>query len=549
MALSAQNDTGQSGAEEQKMVKKNALSAEVKSKHDSGICLETGMCFPPFEKMESMKVPGSVPISLAHSTPNSEENAPPLMDVQFTGHFDDENQPSKQHIAYHVLSNLLDDEINDGGAQHTAISKTELNDVFDAGSWPPSISSLSSSFSLNLDLHDNANQAGFPGRIIHDIWSPNPSPKGSYPSTPSEDSIPYFPSSHDNRESPYHNGSPVDLLMGRCSGSPMLASPCCLSSDQSFLSHNQRKETSPFYGSGYVSMDSFNNNHGVSNGFDNGLDIEHGKLQRQNMHAIRALQFADPGNDGQFGGQDSGGREPTPTGLSDDPHKHETRSRKHQVHFEEREKNGFVSKHKNGQVIPSREEMMSAGKRLGSGLDECLEQLRHLERECRKAEQELSKVYPSRRRSSSSGGGYHTRMSSNPTRVDKMIHEQIKVHDKVESLIGRIERLGRRPLHSNVGVALDKWLACIRELQNLRKNEINSSPGSHVGSYGCKSYDDRDLLALGSCIKSLVTHTREARTTVWCATQMLHAEDYWMMRPSESCTSLEHHSDLSSEKS
>ena len=87
------------------------------------------MCFPPFEKMESMKVPGSVPISVAHSTPNSEENAPSLMGVQFAAHVEDENQPSKQHIAYHVLSNLLDDEINDGGAQHTAISKTELNDV------------------------------------------------------------------------------------------------------------------------------------------------------------------------------------------------------------------------------------------------------------------------------------------------------------------------------------------------------------------------------------------------------------------------------------
>ena len=62
---------------------------------------------------------------------------------------------------------------------------------------------------------------------------------------------------------------------------------------------------------------------------------------------------------------------------------------------------------------------------------------------------------------------------------------------QVESLIGRIERLGRSPLHSNVGVALDRWLACIRELQNLRKDEINNSPGSHVGSYGCKSYDDR----------------------------------------------------------
>ena len=47
------------------------------------------------------------------------------------------------------------------------------------------------------------------------------------------------------------------------------------------------------------------------------------------------------------------------------------------------------------------------------------------------AEQELSKIYPSRRRSSSSGGAYHARVPSNPTRVDKMIFEQVKVHDKV----------------------------------------------------------------------------------------------------------------------
>lgn len=32
MALSAQNDSGQSGAEDQNMVKKNALTAELKSK-------------------------------------------------------------------------------------------------------------------------------------------------------------------------------------------------------------------------------------------------------------------------------------------------------------------------------------------------------------------------------------------------------------------------------------------------------------------------------------------------------------------------------------
>lgn len=62
---------------------------------------------------------------------------------------------------------------------------------------------------------------------------------------------------------------------------------------------------------------------------------------------------------------------------------------------------------------------------------------------------------------------------------------------QVESLIGRIERLGRRPLHSNVGVALDRWLACIKELQSLRKNEINSGHGSPIGSYGCKSFNDQ----------------------------------------------------------
>ena len=75
---------------------------------------------------------------------------------------------------------------------------------------------------------------------------------------------------------------------------------------------------------------------------------------------------------------------------------------------------------------------------------------------------------------------------------------------QVESLIGRIERLGRSPLHSNVGVALDRWLACIRELQNLRKDEINNSPGSHVGSYGCKSYDDRGrFFLLSQCLNRL----------------------------------------------
>ena len=247
------------------------------------------------------------------------------------------------------------------------------------------MSSFSSGFSLNLELHDNANHAGFSGRSIHEIWSPNPSPKGSYPSTPSEDSVPYFPSSHDNRESPYHNRSPVDILAGRRNGSPMLASPCSLPSDQSFLPYHPRVDGSPFYGSGFTNLDSFNNNHSISNGYESFHDYENGKVhQRQNMQAIRALQFNEPTNDNHQSGREPDSTEPASPGYLEDSHKHDAKGRKPQVHFEEKEKNGFGNKQKNGQVLTGRDELMTAAKRLGSGLDECLDQLRSLEKECRK---------------------------------------------------------------------------------------------------------------------------------------------------------------------
>ena len=55
----------------------------------------------------------------------------------------------------------------------------------------------------------------------------------------------------------------------------------------------------------------------------------------------------------------------------------------------------------------------------------------------------------------------------------------------MESLIGRIERLGFTPMHPNVGVTLDLWLAGIKELRNARKVElanINDTQNIHSGS-------------------------------------------------------------------
>eukprot|EP00794_Sanderia_malayensis_P003271 gene3271-3753_t len=526
-------------------------------KHDSGIGLDNAMT--AFDMVGGLNLGHgvSVPMSMMHSSPNTDDDAPLPLDVNLASVNKEgtNSKANKKHIAYHLLSNLLDDEIIEDAknvAHEISNKNREQNDVFDGMcSWPASVSSLSSSFSLNLDLPDLPNQSNFSNRSIHEIWSPNPSPKGSYPSTPS-DEIPYFPNNHDSRDSPYNNRSPVDILSSRQLGSPMLVSPCSLPSD-SMMHHYPRRETSPFYAAKFSGIDIANNNtngNGIhSNGIMNGHSYDSAMAHKQNMRAIRALQFVDPGIETDINGKDFEVADYVQT-QAEENGKLDAKGKRHQVHFEDKPRNGIIIKQRSGQSIMSRDEMMTAAKRLGSGLDECLDQLRHLERECRKAEQELSRIYPSRRRSSTSTGNHHSRVPSSPTRVDKMIYEQLKVHDKIESLIGRIERLSRTPLHSNVGVALDRWLACIKELQNLRKDEITNSPVSNSTSYGCKSYDDKDLLALANCVKDLVVHTRAARTTVWCATQMLHAEEYWIIRPGDnSCGPERNSSDQLSEKS
>lgn len=58
----------------------------------------------------------------------------------------------------------------------------------------------------------------------------------------------------------------------------------------------------------------------------------------------------------------------------------------------------------------------------------------------------------------------------------------------MESLIGRIERLGFTPMHPNVGVTLDSWLASIKELRSTRKNEIATMVDTPSSQYGSKSH-------------------------------------------------------------
>ena len=56
-----------------------------------------------------------------------------------------------------------------------------------------SVASLSSSFTLSLDVNSDVPNpsTSLGNKSIHDIWSPDPSPKGSYPSSPSDEVFSY----------------------------------------------------------------------------------------------------------------------------------------------------------------------------------------------------------------------------------------------------------------------------------------------------------------------------------------------------------------------
>merc|ERR1712150_31393 len=186
-------------------------------------------------------------------------------------------------------------------------------------------------------------------------------------------------------------------------------------------------------------------------------------------------------------------------------------------------RNSNKYEHSHHQPVQLSHEMkMSFMEELGISLDECRDQLKHLERDFRKADSNLTQEFRIRRSSGSDGSSL--KYPPNSTRVDKLVIDQQREHQKVESLIGRIERLGFTPMHPNVGVALDLWLTGIKDLRNVRKNELaNLSESPHMHNNGSKSHMQGDICNLIACVKELTKNTRAARTIVWCALQMLYA--------------------------